>query len=149
MLRDFAADGVVYCELRTTPKSRPECGLTKRSYIEAVLAGIAAFKQGIHESPASESVSSAARVPAENVPVQAAAGAAAWVGEVAAGAVNAGSCSTAAAGGMIVDLVLSVDRRESGEQAAETVALAAEFAGRGVVGIDLSGNPIVGALRSL
>ena len=37
MLQDFQADGVVYLELRTTPRSVPEQGITKDDYIKAVL----------------------------------------------------------------------------------------------------------------
>lgn len=45
---------------------------------------------------------------------------------------------------MMVRLLLSIDRREDGEAAMETVKLAAELQGQGVVGVDLSGNPTVG-----
>ena len=38
VLRDFAADGVVYLELRTTPRAMP--GLSKAQYVEIVLAAI-------------------------------------------------------------------------------------------------------------
>jgi len=34
-VEDFAADGVVYLELRTTPKDLPARGVTKESYCEA------------------------------------------------------------------------------------------------------------------
>lgn len=37
MLRDFAADGVVYLELRTTPRALPRSGLSKEGYVEAIL----------------------------------------------------------------------------------------------------------------
>ena len=37
---DFARDGVVYVELRTTPKDFPSRGVTKESYVEAVVRGI-------------------------------------------------------------------------------------------------------------
>ena len=41
-------------------------------------------------------------------------------------------------------VILSIDRRENTEQALITVRLAAEHRQRGVVGIDLSGNPSIG-----
>lgn len=39
VLEDMAADGVVYAELRTTPKENPASGMSKRSYMAAVFAG--------------------------------------------------------------------------------------------------------------
>eukprot|EP01026_Neomeris_dumetosa_P051169 TRINITY_DN44986_c0_g1_i7.p1 TRINITY_DN44986_c0_g1~~TRINITY_DN44986_c0_g1_i7.p1 ORF type:complete len:346 (-),score=31.61 TRINITY_DN44986_c0_g1_i7:274-1311(-) len=44
VLQDFSDDGVVYLELRTTPKNRLEVGITKETYIIAVLKGIREFK---------------------------------------------------------------------------------------------------------
>ncbi|KAK9822674.1 hypothetical protein WJX81_007205 [Elliptochloris bilobata] len=41
---DFAADNVVYLELRTSPKVHLEHGVTKRSYVDAVLAGLAEYQ---------------------------------------------------------------------------------------------------------
>lgn len=40
VLEDFAADHVVYVELRTTPKNNPGIGMTKQSYVDAVLQGM-------------------------------------------------------------------------------------------------------------
>jgi adenosine deaminase len=37
VLEDFQADGVVYLELRTTPRAIPASGLTKNDYVETVL----------------------------------------------------------------------------------------------------------------
>jgi adenosine deaminase len=36
-LQDFQADGVVYLELRTTPRAMPAAGLTKDDYVKTVL----------------------------------------------------------------------------------------------------------------
>jgi hypothetical protein len=36
-LEDFAADNVFYAEIRTTPKCRSETGVSRESYVEAVL----------------------------------------------------------------------------------------------------------------
>ena len=50
--------------------------------------------------------------------------------------------------GICVRLLLSIDRREGTQQALATVELAAQHMHRGVVGIDLSGNPSIGELRT-
>jgi adenosine deaminase len=39
-VEDCSADGVVHLELRTTPKSRPALGITKRGYVETVLRAL-------------------------------------------------------------------------------------------------------------
>ncbi|KAG6364353.1 hypothetical protein INS49_005954 [Diaporthe citri] len=44
VLRDFAADGVVYLELRTTPRALPRSGLDKEGYVEAILAVIREYE---------------------------------------------------------------------------------------------------------
>ena len=49
VIEDFAADGVSYLELRTTPKSRPEHDMTKTSYLQAVLLGISNFYQQLQQ----------------------------------------------------------------------------------------------------
>ncbi len=41
VLRDFAADGVVYLELRTTPRAMPAAGLTEADYVQTILDAIA------------------------------------------------------------------------------------------------------------
>lgn len=40
VIEDFAQDNVRYLELRSTPRTNPKTGMTKESYIEAVLAAI-------------------------------------------------------------------------------------------------------------
>ncbi|KAK0711330.1 adenosine deaminase [Lasiosphaeris hirsuta] len=51
VLRDFAADGVVYLELRTTPRAMPEAGMTKEDYVRTVLDAIAQFEAETASSP--------------------------------------------------------------------------------------------------
>ncbi|RQM06318.1 hypothetical protein DH86_00001124 [Scytalidium sp. 3C] len=43
VLRDFQADGVVYLELRTTPRAIPSANITKADYVETVLGCISNF----------------------------------------------------------------------------------------------------------
>ncbi|EMR62963.1 putative adenosine deaminase protein [Eutypa lata UCREL1] len=99
-VRDFAADGVVYLELRTTPRAMPAAGLDKAGYVDAVLR---AMKEE----------------------------------EEAAAVVESG-------GRIRTRLILSVDRRNTAEEAREVVALARRFRDRGVVGVDLCGDPTKG-----
>ena len=40
VVRDFAEDGVVYLELRTTVKANPSSGMTEEDYLTAVVEGI-------------------------------------------------------------------------------------------------------------
>lgn len=40
VVREFADDGVVYLELRSTPRANSKTGMTKRSYVEALLRGV-------------------------------------------------------------------------------------------------------------
>lgn len=49
---------------------------------------------------------------------------------------------------ILVRLLLSIDRRQGTEDALDTVRLAASLKARGVVGVDLSGNPSVGSWSS-
>lgn len=99
VLRDFAADGVVYLELRTTPRAMAKAGLSKSQYVETILAAITAFE-------ANDAT-------------------------------------------MRTRLILSIDRRNTLEEAMEVVALAREFRGRGVVGVDLCGDPKKGGIEVL
>lgn len=45
VVKDFADDGVVYLELRTTPRAMPTAGLSKAGYIQTVLDAIALAEQ--------------------------------------------------------------------------------------------------------
>ena len=46
-----------------------------------------------------------------------------------------------------MNLILSIDRRQSAAEAMATAQLAVLFAHRGVVGVDLSGDPALGDAR--
>lgn len=94
VIKDFARDGVVYVELRTTPRAMPKAGLDKAGYVSAVLRAIDAAQQ---EEPT-----------------------------------------------LHARLILSIDRRNSREEAHEVVALAKRFRDQGVVAIDLCGDPTKG-----
>ena len=91
VLYDFKEDGVVYLELRTTPRS--SSSMSKDDYVTIILSCI------------------------ENYPGRSA---------------------------MTTYLVLSIDRRNSREQAMEVVDLAIQYRSRGVVGVDLCGDPSKG-----
>ncbi|CAL9097968.1 unnamed protein product [Musa textilis] len=122
VIEDFAAENVVYLELRTTPKKNEAKGMTKCSYMKAVIDGIRAV---------------------DTVDVD----------FVTSGTSNV-NCSEATPLNCIgspikrkkiyVRLLLSIDRRETTAAALETVNLAMDLKNFGVVGIDLSGNPVIG-----
>ena len=88
VLNDFRDDGVVYLELRTTP--REVKGMGKEEYVRCVLECINAF-------PGREA--------------------------------------------MRTYLILSIDRRNSADEAMGVVDLAIKYRGKGVVGVDLCGDP--------
>lgn len=91
VLHDFKDDGVIYLELRTTPRSSPF--MSKDNYVTTVLSCIEKF-------------------PGRNI--------------------------------MTTNLILSIDRRNSKEEAIEVVDLAIRYQERGVVGVDLCGDPSKG-----
>ncbi|RYR76210.1 hypothetical protein Ahy_A01g000818 [Arachis hypogaea] len=128
VVEDFASENVVYLELRTTPKKNDSQGMSKRSYVEAVLEGI-------------RSVSSVdvALIPYTEDPRN--------LLHPLCGATNA-KCNGNSRKKIFVRLLLSIDRRETTESAMETVKLALEMGHLGVVGIDLSGNPKVGEWKT-
>ncbi|XP_073308051.1 N6-mAMP deaminase [Primulina huaijiensis] len=115
VIEDFAADNVVYLELRTTPKRNDSKGMSKRSYMEAVLEGIRSVN--------------AVEVDLSDVETSARASLV---------------CNGIERKKIYVRLLLSIDRRETAKAAMETVELALEMKNLGVVGIDLSGNPGIG-----
>ncbi|XP_078088994.1 N6-Methyl-AMP deaminase isoform X2 [Mustelus asterias] len=45
VIKEFAADGVKYLELRSTPREESSTGMTKKSYVEAILEAIKQCKQ--------------------------------------------------------------------------------------------------------
>ncbi|OTA90782.1 hypothetical protein M434DRAFT_397771 [Hypoxylon sp. CO27-5] len=47
VIKDFAHDGVVYLELRTTPRAMPSAGLDKGGYVQAVLRAIDSAQQEV------------------------------------------------------------------------------------------------------
>ncbi|CAM8979558.1 unnamed protein product [Rhodiola kirilowii] len=120
VIEDFVAENVVYLELRTTPKGDELKGMSKRSYIEAVLKGLQSVENvdvvlPNHTVP-DEKISTISR-PVEN-----------------------GTTRKR----IYVGLLLSINRHESTASQIDTVKLALEMRELGIVGIDLSGNPAVG-----
>jgi adenosine deaminase len=92
VLKSFQDDGVVYLELRTTPRAIPSAGITKDHYIRLILSCISSFKSST----------------------------------------------------MTTRLILSIDRRNSEQEAMEVVDLAMKYRSEGVVGVDLCGDPAKG-----
>ncbi|KAK4755064.1 hypothetical protein SAY87_008821 [Trapa incisa] len=115
VVEDFASENVVYLELRTTPKNNDSIGMTKHSYMEAVIKGLRAVTTVDVDFGCHEMESDASDV-----------------------------CIGSPRKKIYIRLLLSIDRRESTASAMETVKLAMEMKELGVVGIDLSGHPLVG-----
>ena len=129
---DFALDGVVYLELRTTPKDFPERGVTKESYCEAALRGMAL---GAH-------------VARRLLRRERGKGLQSSSFETTSLSEDLSSFDDVA---FVARLILSVDRKESVAEAKRTVRLAAYLRDTdcGVVGVDLSGDPSVGSFAKL
>ncbi|ROW14941.1 hypothetical protein VPNG_03361 [Cytospora leucostoma] len=102
VLQDFARDGVVYLELRTTPRALPRSDLSKAGYIAAILDVIREFESSQDTTTA-----------------------------------------------LHTRLIISVDRRNTLPEALEAVDLALAFRDRGVVGVDLCGDPTRGGIEAL
>lgn len=96
VLQDFKDDGVIYLELRTTPRSSES--ISKDEYVASILDCIRNFAER------------------EAMPTY---------------------------------LILSIDRRNTAVQAMETVDLAIKYRSRGVVGVDLCGDPSKGDVSIL
>lgn len=122
VVEDFAAENVVYLELRTTPKRNDLIRMSKRSYMEAVVKGLRAVTTfDVAFTPSDLSTGSFANSSQTNH-------------------MDNGTIKKK----IFVRLLLSIDRRETTAAAMETVKLALEMKNLGVAGIDLSGNPAVG-----
>ncbi|NP_001132566.1 N6-mAMP deaminase [Zea mays] len=119
VVEDFAAENVVYLEIRTTPKNNEAKGMTKRSYMDAVIKGLKAV---------------------EDVDVELF-GSNFRTNETLSSKLLDGVTKKKK---IYVRLLLSIDRRETTSAALDTVNLAVEMMDQGVIGIDLSGNPVVG-----
>ncbi|TVT98020.1 hypothetical protein EJB05_56737 [Eragrostis curvula] len=122
VVEDFAAENVVYLEIRTTPKNNAAKGMTKMSYINAVIKGLKAveavdvilFDSNLRTN---ETLSCTPMIELDDDTKKKK---------------------------IYVGLLLSIDRRETTSAALDTVNLAMEMKDQGVIGIDLSGNPVVG-----
>ncbi|KAI4342923.1 hypothetical protein MLD38_027486 [Melastoma candidum] len=122
VIEDFASENVVYIELRTTPKRNDKIGMSKRSYMEAVMQGVKAVTTvDVCFSPQTEQLTSSCHSRPIHEP-----------------------CNDDLRKKIYVRFLLSIDRRESAASAMETVDLALGMREMGVVGIDLSGNPTKG-----
>ncbi|MCJ1258957.1 hypothetical protein MMC24_006791 [Lignoscripta atroalba] len=110
VLDDFHRDGVVYLELRTTPRAMD--GLSKEEYVSTVLSCMDEHRRQQQQQQQRLEQQSQAEQQTQEI--------------------------------MASYLILSIDRRNSVEQAMEVVDLAIRFQTLGVVGIDLCGDPTKG-----
>ncbi|MED6143888.1 hypothetical protein PIB30_009960 [Stylosanthes scabra] len=127
VIEDFASENVVYLELRTTPKRNDAIGMTKSSYVEAVLKGLTSLTSvDVDFIPHGEEEEEHSRTFLLNNPT------------------TEDEDTKNSRKRIYVRLLLSIDRRETTEAAMETIKLALQMRPFGVVGIDLSGNPLLG-----
>lgn len=130
---DFALDGVVYLELRTTPKDLHTRGVTKESYCEAVLRGMTLGAKladaRLKEKNAKTKNAKTKSAKTKNAKTKNS-------GAAADAAADADNDDDASPPAIVARLILSVDRRESAEEATRTVCIAARLRNldRGVVG---------------
>ncbi|CAN6206362.1 unnamed protein product [Urochloa humidicola] len=122
VVEDFAAENVVYLEIRTTPKNNEAKGMTKRSYMNAVIKGLKAVEAVDVVLFDSKSRTNHTLTCTPTIELD---------GDTKKKRIY-------------VRLLLSIDRRETTLAALDTVNLALEMKDQGVIGIDLSGNPVVG-----
>ncbi|KAF1990028.1 Metallo-dependent hydrolase [Aulographum hederae CBS 113979] len=99
VLQDFQSDNVVYLELRTTPRAIPDQNISKKVYVEAILACLTEHN---------------------NLPTNT----------------------------LSAKLILSVDRRNTLQQAEEVIDLALAYRDAGIVGVDLCGDPTKGPITT-
>jgi len=125
-VEDFAAENCIYLELRTGPKvTARRSGRARPSLSGLGEHGLTLLAQAI---------------PATGMTKRSYA-------EAVLDGIDAAACGPGGGDGsgpITVRLLLSIDRRETAAEAAETVALAIALRSRGVVGVDLSGNPELG-----
>jgi len=118
VIEDFAAENVVYLELRTTPKTNPLTKMSKEDYIEAVLEAMNETMARSQHRIIAKLILSINRAQSLYV-----------------------SNSFFLTNFLKVDFIFS-------EEAIDTVQLALRFKHKGVVGIDFSGNPNVSSFVS-
>lgn len=119
---DFAAENVVYLEIRTTPKNNEAKGMTKRSYMNAVVKGLKSVED-VDVILFDSNLRNDEKLSCTHM-------------------IDLGGDTKRKK--IYVRLLLSIDRRETTSAALDTVNLAMEMKDQGVIGIDLSGNPVVG-----
>lgn len=134
---DFAQDCVYYLELRTTPRANLATRMTKRSYVDAVRAGI---NDALAEL---QKVTAGSPTPILNSDFDS---------ESELNQVRQLEHEEDAPEPpeMVVRLLLSLDRSEPLEELRGTLDLATDLRATGdVVGVDLSGNPYRGRVEDL
>jgi len=141
VLQDFAADGVVYLELRTTPRAMPAAGLTEADYVRTILEAIAEYEQqasqeggtGGHSEAGlrTKLILSVTSIPPLPHPFPASSPTCLHTYEKRVCPLISFNLTEH----------IQIDRRHTPTQATQVLALAKHFLGHGVVGIDLCGDP--------